>query len=233
MSDETPEAPGIEVELPALERHLLSLANIVENAFADAIVALMESDSMAASEAQREDYKAHQAWLQADSMAMDLLSSGELNLKQVQFVSAGMKIALDLKVMADEGIRISHLMSACPTDRTPPGSCTELLPEMAEMAQSMFGDSVDAFVNRDGAEAESQDLVFRELSSLHEDLVNRVNAELKSDENMPAEVATSLVLVGRSLEIIGERALDIARHVSHLYPSDMEEETSDLAGETE
>ena len=228
MSDDNPHPPGIDVELPALERHLLSLANIVENAFADAIVALMEGDTSAAEEAQREDYKAHQAWLQADSMALDLLSSGELNLKQVQFVSAGMKIALDLKVMADEGIRISNLMSACPSGGTPPGSCTELLPEMAEMAQSMFGDSVDAFVNRDGTEAESQNLVFRKLSSLHQDLVSRVNAELKSGEEIDPEMATSLVLVSRSLEIIGQRALDIASHVARLYPPEQEAETQEV-----
>jgi phosphate uptake regulator len=188
----------------------------------------MESDTSAAQEAQREDYKAHQAWLQADSMAMDLLSSGELNLRQVRFVSAGVKIALDLKVMADEGIRISKLMSACPSGGTPPGSCTELLPEMAQMAQSMFGDSIDAFVNRDGTEAESQNLVFRELGSLHEDLVSRVNAELKSGEEIDAEMATSLVLVSRSLEIIGERALDIASHVARLYPPKEEAETEEV-----
>jgi phosphate transport system protein len=228
MSDDNPQPPGIDVELPALERHLLSLANIVENAFADAIVALIEGDSSVAREAQREDYKAHQAWLQADSMAMDLLSSGELNLRQVRFVSAGVKIALDLKVMADEGIRISNLMGACPGGGAAPGSCTELLPEMAEMAQTMFGDSVDAFVNRDGTEAESQTLVFRKLSSLHEDLVSRVNAELKSAEEIDAEMATSLVLVSRSLEIIGERALDIASHVARLYPPEEEAETEEV-----
>jgi phosphate uptake regulator len=223
MSEDTPQPPGIDVELPALEKQLLSLANIVENAFADAIVALMESDSDAAREAQEEDYRAHQAWLKADSLAMDLLSSGQLNLKQVQFVSAAIKIGMDLKMMADEGIRISQLMDACPTGQNPPGSCTEVLPEMAELAQSMFGNSVDAFVNRDGTEADSQALVFRKLSSLHEDLISRADEELKSDAAMDPEMATSLVLVSRSLEIIGERALDMASHISRLYPG--EEET--------
>lgn len=233
MNAEDPRPPAIDVEMPALEKQLLSLASIVENAFADAIVALIESDAEAAHDAQREDYKAHQVWLKADSMALDLLSSGELDLHQVQFVSAGMKIALNLKVMADEGIRISHLMNACPSSGKLPGSCTELLPEMAEMAQTMFGDSVDAFVNQNATEAESQDLVFRELSSLHDQLTDRVNAELKSQENIHPEVATSLILVGRSLEIIGERSLDIANHVVRLYSEETDQHLEDLEAEAE
>ncbi len=233
MNDENPKPPAIDVEMPALEKQLLSLASIVENAFADAIVALIESDADAAHDAQREDYKAHQVWLQADSMALDLLSSGELDLHQVQFVSAGMKIALNLKVMADEGTRISHLMKACPSSGKLPSSCTELLPEMAEMAQTMFGDSVDAFVNQNAKEAESQDLVFRELSSLHEQLTDRVNTELSNQENLAPQVATSLILVGRSLEIIGERSLDIANHVVRLYSEESDQHLEDLEAEAE
>ncbi|MFP4176732.1 MAG: phosphate signaling complex PhoU family protein [Planctomycetota bacterium] len=234
MNEDSPKPPEIDEELSALEEQILSLANIVENTFADAVVALMESDSGAASQAQREDYKAHQIWLQADSMALDLLSSGQLQLKQVKKVAADTKIAHDLKVMADEGIRIAHLMRACPTEGDMPACCTELLPEMIEMAQSIFGDSVDAFVNRDATEAKSQDFVFRQLSSQHEELINQVNTELDSPEApLNPEVATSLVLVSRSLEIIGERSLDMANHVAKLCGDRNSNHVNDLDGDIE
>jgi phosphate uptake regulator len=104
---------------------------------------------------------------------------------------------------------------------------------MAEMAQTMFGDSVDAFVNQNATEAESQDLVFRKISSLHEQLTERVNTELAGEEKISPEVATSLILVGRSLEIIGERSLDIANHVVRLYSEETDQHLEDLQAEAE
>ena len=231
MSEEKPQPPEIEEELPALQKQLLSLAGIVESVFADAVVALIEGDISAANEARLEDYKAHQAWLQADTLAVDLLSTGRLTLDQVRFVCAGVKIASDLKLMADEGIRVARQMRSFPNGNVPPGPCTEVLPRMADIAQSMFSDSIESLVNEDATEAHSLHLVFRELSSLNRELQERVNEDLASDGKLPPPVGTCLVLVGRSLEAIGERALDIAGHVTHLYPA--EENTDELQAEAE
>ncbi|MBS3762992.1 MAG: hypothetical protein KGZ25_06785 [Planctomycetes bacterium] len=223
--------PDAEEELRTLKSQILSLAGIVESVFTEATVALVDNDIAAAREAKVEDYKAHQEWLRVDTLACDLLSTGKLELDDVQFVCAAIKMALNLRMMADQAVAISKRMQACPAGEIPPGPCTEILPRMVELSQSIYSDSIEAFVNRDGAEAQSQHLVFRELSSLNDDLVERVKEEMVEEQNLPAEVGTALILVGRSLEFIGEHTLDIANYVSHLYPT--EDHSEELEGETE
>jgi len=227
--EEKPQPPSVEEELATLQEQVLALASDVEAVFADAVVALMENDSSAARDARVEDYKAHEAWLEADALSADLLNSGWLNLEQVHFVCASIKIALNLRQMADEGIRLSRHMSECSVSELP-APTRETLANMAEITESMFSDSVDAFVNRDATEAQSLNPVFHELGSLKNDLLEQVRTDLH-ERNVSAQAGVATALVARSLLNMGEHALDIANHVSHLYRAREEKPATDDAEE--
>jgi phosphate uptake regulator len=214
--DEHSKAAG---ELKALEQHLGALAEIVESEFAESVMVLMEGDFGAAQEVRVEDYKAHQAWLQADSVCVDLLASGELGLKEVQFVSTAIKAAMWLKMSADESARISRLMRECSPNDVGSDGPMETLGEMATLTQSMLSEGVEAFINRDGGAAQRLHLVFGELGSLRRRLVEQVAGKVPSAAKGAGRTFASLLMVGCSLEAIGEYVLELAAHTARLYLS--------------
>ncbi|MDP6107617.1 MAG: PhoU domain-containing protein [Candidatus Brocadiia bacterium] len=110
MTDQQKPA-GVNEGLAAVHGQLVNLADIVESAFAESILALVESDEVAAQEARLDDYKAHSVWLRVDGLCTGILSTGTLSLKEFHFVCGAIKIAMDLKLMADEALSIDRHMA--------------------------------------------------------------------------------------------------------------------------
>jgi len=203
-------------ELDALRERILTLADTVESVFAEAILALVEGDFRVAREVQLEDYKAHKLWLETDALCIGLLAGGKLDTEQVRFVACALKVAMDLKRIADEAVFVSRCLDACPEGELPPGPWSEVLPRMADLAQSLFTNSVESMVNRDPALAATLQPTFKELTALNARAVREANEELASEAPTTPRVQTTLVLVAHAFEHIGQHALDVAHHVRHL-----------------
>jgi phosphate uptake regulator len=223
MPDNRENAEAAAEELEVLSRHLGSLAEIVESVFAESLMVLMESDPGAAQEVRVEDYKAHKAWLQAESLCVDLLAGGDLGLREVQFVTSAIRMTMWLKLTADEAASISYRIREYPPAQPGGEEAMGTLAEMATLTQSMLSDGVAAFLNKDGAEAQRLHLVFRELSSLRKRLDQQAAGTISSVGGEFGPAALSLVLVGASLESIGEYVLELESEISRLYPAEGEE----------
>jgi phosphate uptake regulator len=190
----------------------------VESVFAESIIALVDGDLAAARDVRQEDYKAHRAWLQADKISVDLLAGGGLSLDGVQMVCAAIKTALDLKMMADEGMRISQLIRLCSAEKLSRGAATDVIPRMAEITQGMLSDVTGALVNRSPVDAQRLHSASVTLETLNKDLFDHLAADLGAAK-LPANVALALVLVGRAFADMGRYALDIAGHVPTIHVS--------------
>lgn len=217
-------------EIETLQEQLASLSDIVESVFAESIIALVDGDLAAAREVRQEDYKAHKVWLQADRLCVDLLASGALSLDDVNLVFASVKIALALKMMADEAMHISQLISMCSAEKLSRGAATDLIPRMAEITQSMLGDTSEALVNRSPIEAKKSRTACRKLDSLNRRLFEQLAEETVSAKQ-PAQVALALVLVGRAFTDMGRYALDIANHIPDVPRNEGPEEAPADEGE--
>ena len=214
MTDEHSKAAE---ELKVLSQHLVSLAEIVESVFADAVLGLMEGDFSAAREVRAEDYKAHQAWLQAESLCVELLVSGELSLKDVQFVTTAIKIAMWLRLAADESASISQHIRECSPAHLGPDGPMRTLAEMSTLTQSMLSDGIEAFVNWDAGHTQGLHHVFRELTSLGKQLTEQSAEKIPSADKDAGATLLSAVVVAHSLEAIGEYVLEISAHIARLY----------------
>jgi len=203
-------------EVKAVRRRILSLAGIVESAFADAVLALAGAGPNVAREVRREDYKAHKVWLETDGLCVGLLAAGQLQAEQVHYVAAAIRIGMNLKQMADKAVCISRYMKACPDGGVPPGPWTELLPRMAEIGESMLNSSLECLATYDAEAAKALQMVSRESSSLNAQLLQQVNDGLAS-RRLPPHIGTAIVLAGNALEEIGQYALDVANQVRRLY----------------
>ncbi len=232
-SEKNNSRPNIGAELNALREQVLSLASIVESLFAESIIALVDGDSDAAHEAQLEDYRAHNVWLKADSLSVSLLSTGKLELKEVHLICAMAHIALNLKRMADKGIKIARMINECPVDSLPAGTCRDKLSKMTDISQTMFSNSIEAFINKDPSEANGLHPLYKEVNELAAELHRCVNEELKTTKSLPLEAGTALVVIGENIANIAEFALDNGNCVARLYPENNHRSSSDLDGERE
>ncbi len=197
------------------ERRFVALGNAVESLFADSVVALLECSEQTAGQLREEDYKAHELWLQTDKLCLQTLSDGQIEPAQARMLVALIRMAADLKRTADESLRIGQTLRASQAHCILEADPTGCLPRMVELVQSMHGDVLEAFINRDAAQASALHLIFGELASLNEQVSRELPGHV-AEERVPVELALALVGVGQRLERIADEVLDISNHVAHL-----------------
>jgi phosphate transport system protein len=133
-----------EVELKELRERVLKLGIMVENAIRDSVKALVERDSELAREVVRRDHLVN-----AQDVAIDLECIRLLALRQpmgsdLRFITTTMKITTDLERMGDLAVNIAE--RALELNEEPQLKPFVHIPRMAELAQAMVKDTLDAFV---------------------------------------------------------------------------------------
>lgn len=133
-----------DVELRELRERVLKLGIMVENAIRDSVKALVERDSVLAREVIRRDHL-----INAQDVAIDLECIRLLALRQpmgsdLRFITTTMKITTDLERMGDLAGNIAE--RALELNEEPQLKPFVNIPRMAELAQAMVKDTLDAFV---------------------------------------------------------------------------------------
>ncbi|MFO8008332.1 MAG: phosphate uptake regulator PhoU [Candidatus Brocadiia bacterium] len=198
-----------------LERRLVLLGNTVESLFADSVVALVERGAESADELRAEDYKAHEQWREVDGLCVELLRDGRAEDDHFNHVAAALKIAADLRRIADESMRIGEDLRACAASSLLEADPSGLLPQMVELAQEMLSEMLGAFVDHDGTRASALHLVFRELASARTEAGGKLPQAVE-DGSLAAAVGMALFGVTQRLERIGDEVLDACNQVTHL-----------------
>jgi phosphate transport system protein len=128
----------------------------------------------------------------------------------LRFITSAMKIVTDLERMGDEAVNIAE--RTIPLNQEPQLKPYIDIPRMAGIAQSMVGDVLHAFVNRNSKQArsvcESDDLV----DALNDQVFRELLTFMMSDPTTITR-AMHLLIVSRSLERIADHATNIAEDV--------------------
>lgn len=210
-SKEERTGPGVR----QLERRLVLLGNTVESLFADSVVALVERGAESEDELRAEDYKAHEQWLEVDGLCVELLEAGLDEGDHISHVAAVLKIAADLRRIADESLRIGEDLRACVVPSLLEADPSGLLPRMVGLTQEMLSEVLGAFVEHDATRASALHLVFRELASAKADAAEQLSQAVQEGPVAP-EVGMALFGVAQRLERIGDEVLDACNQVTHL-----------------
>jgi len=201
-------------QLAELAQQVVAMGNMVESLFADSVVGLIERRRDTAQPLRMEDCRAHELRIRIDRRCMELLTQAGLDAGRVRFVMACTHIATNLKHAADESVGIAQLAQDCDLNSLPDDTGMDALPRMADLTQSMLSDCIEAFINRDAAEASSLHAVFRKVASLRDGV--QADAERSiTDGLLPVAVGCRLVGIGQRIARIGDEVLDIANQVSH------------------
>lgn len=131
-------------ELKALRERVLKLGGMVETAIRDSVKSLVERDTNLAREVIRRDHLINAEDVGIDEECVRLIALRQPMARDLRFITTTMKITTDLERMGDLAVNIAE--RALELNEEPLLKPFVNIPKMAEFAQSMVKDSLDAFV---------------------------------------------------------------------------------------
>ena len=202
-----------ESDLQGLKNRLLNMGALVEERVHGAIQALMERNIEAADAIARGDGEVNALQIEIDDRCLKILALQQPMASDLRLITSAMKINADLERIGDQAVNIAE--NAIKMLAAPPLKPLIDLPRMAEIAERMTRDSLDAFVRRDPALAREVLSRDDEVDGL-KDTVFRVLLTYMMADPGTIERALALILISRNIERIADHATNIAEDVIFL-----------------
>ena len=209
-------------ELDQLEATLQEEGALVLRALRGAINALEQRDEELADEVIAFDDDVDARYIRIQEGIELLLSRQTPVASDLRLVLAILHINLHLERMADYCVTIAKLSKLVP-DVDPSPRFIEGFEEMGSRCEEMIRIALDSFANRDLEAAESLVTLDELIDRANRRVVERI-LELGEAAAM-REYGLRMVLVSRSLERIGDHAVDIGEQVAYLLTAEFREFT--------
>ena len=199
--------------IQGLKTRLLNMGALVEERLHHSVQALMERRLDVAEEVIVGDGEVNDLQIEIDDRCLKLLALQAPMATDLRLITVAIKINADLERIGDQAVNIAE--NAVKILKAPPLKPLLDIPRMAEMAEQMTRDRLDAFVRRDAALARSV-LARDDEVDLMKDQVFRVLLTYMMADPGTIERALSLILVSRNLERVADHATNIAEDVIFL-----------------
>jgi phosphate transport system protein len=205
-------------ELEALKQTLLAMGGLVEDQIRRVMIALLERDADQAQEVIDRDRQVNAYDVEVDEKCVELLALHQPTAGDLRFITTAMKIVTDLERIGDQAVNIAQ--RALELNREPQLKPYIDLPRMAERAQGMVKESLDAFVARDTALARRVCAADAEVDALKEQIFRELLTFMMEDARTIPR-AIRLILISRFLERVADHATNIAEMVIYMVESKM------------
>ncbi len=202
-----------EEELQALKQRLLNMGALVEERIHQAILALLEHRQDLAEQVVAGDRQVNDLQVEIDDRCLKLLALQQPVGIDLRLITSAMKINADLERMGDQAVNIAETVLRLLT-QAPLRSVVDVA-RMAELAEAMVRDALDAFVRKDSAAA--RQVLKRDDAVDHlKDSIFRVLLTYMMADPGTIDRALSLILISRNLERIADHATNVAEDVIFL-----------------
>ena len=209
-------------ELDQLEASLQEEGSLVLRVFRGALNALGQRDVELADDVIAFDDDVDRLYLHVEEGIESLLARQTPVAVDLRLVLAMLHTNLHLERMADYSVTIAKLTKLVADVEGDP-ALMQTLQEMGDRAEEMIRVALDAFANRDLAAAESLVDLDELIDRSNRRFVERV-VEIVSEPGV-REWVLQMVLVSRTLERIGDHAVDIGEQVAYLLTAEFREFT--------
>ena len=205
-------------ELDALKQTLLAMGGLVEDQIRRVMTALLERDTMLAQEVIDGDAQVNAYDIEVDEQCVNLLALHQPAAGDLRFITTAMKIVTDLERIGDQAVNIAQ--RALELNQEPQLKPYIDLPRMADRAQRMVKESLDAFVARDTELARRVCGANAEVDALKEQIFRELLTFMMEDARTIPR-AIRLILISRFLERVADHATNIAEMVIYLVEGKM------------
>jgi phosphate transport system protein len=197
-------------ELKLLQTKILEMGGFIERQIGDALTALVERNDDLARLTIDRDHTVNRMDVEIDELCIRLLALHQPTARDLRLITTGLKITTDMERIGDMAVNVCE--RALELNREPQLKPFIDIPRMADVAQQMLRESLDAFVRED---VELALKVCRDddvIDDLNDQLFRELLSYMMED---PKTVTRSirLLFVSKYFERIADHATNIAEMV--------------------
>ena len=197
-------------QLHELYQKVVAMGLIAESMIQTAVSSLIERNEALAKQVFAKEDEVNALQVEIDDRCVKLTAMNQPVAQDARFLFMASRIGGELERVADQAINICQ--NAHFVLEAPPLRPILDLPAMAEVAQKMVRDSINAMANRDTNLA-NQVLEEEKRVDAYRDQIFRTLLTYMMADPATIQRALSLILIARNLERIGDHATNIAEEV--------------------
>lgn len=213
-------------ELQHMSADLISLANKVDEAIDQAMLALEQKDSSTAVRVIYADDDIDQLRYIIEDRVLRLIATQQPIATDLRTAIATLHIATELERMADHASGIARIVER--TVSEDPFDTLYKLPKMAKHARIMLNQGIKAYTEKDLDLAQQVIERDEKIDKKYRQLFKESLTDMRDEEYVRR--GTFLLWAGHNMERIGDRAVNIAQRVIFMltgeYPEQSNEETN-------
>jgi len=203
-----------EDQLEELKERMLFMSSLVEKAIHMSLDGLNRRDESQATHVIVDlEPQINELHLELDDRALQLLALQQPLAVDLRSITATMKINSDLERLGDQAVNIAQRALSLASQPAPKQLID--IPRMADIAEKMVKDALDAFVRRDTELARQVVLRDDEVDNYRDLIFRELIAHMIKDPRHILQ-ALDLILVSRNLERIADHATNIAEDVIYM-----------------
>ncbi|NLT13159.1 MAG: phosphate signaling complex protein PhoU [Clostridiales bacterium] len=196
-------------QLALLNKELITMGALCENAIALSVKALLTGDMTLAKKVRQIETEIDDSEKTIESICMKLLLHQQPVARDLRQISAALKLITDMERIGDQAADIAEIVQLA---NIRADEETVYIGDMARATIKMVTDSVDAYVNRDPEMAQK----VIDYDDVVDDLFNKVKQSLITsieEKQINGEYAIDLLMIAKYFERIGDHAVNIAEWV--------------------
>jgi phosphate transport system protein len=213
MSEREHTSKNFELQLRTLKDRLLLMGHHAEKMIADAMTALVERRPSLADEVIKSDDTLDHLELEIDNLCYGILALEQPVARDLRFIATALKIVRDIERIGDIAVNIAE--RARELIQEPVLKRLIDFPIMAQAAQRILKNSLDAFVNSDAELAEKVIRDDRTIDDLYEQMFRELLTYMMEDTRYISR-ALKLIFIAKHLERVGDHSANIAEMVIFL-----------------
>lgn len=196
----------LEGDFQALKERVRFMGQVVDRQVTYATAALAQRDLAAADLVIGGDSQVNELEREIDARCVRALALFQPAASDLRFVAAVLKIVTDLERIGDFAVSIAKSVASVGVNRLR----SEIeLPAMTEAALCVLRGALDAFLLRNGAEAERASKADAQVTALTLKLAQEVRDEIHRDPRV-LETGIAVLFVSKYIERIAEHAANVA-----------------------
>lgn len=196
-------------QLDRLNKELITMGALCENAIADSARALVDGELRMAEAVPELAARIDQKEREIESMCLKLLLQQQPVATDLRVISSALKMITDMERIGKQSADIAEIVTMANIKNT---DDTDDIHNMAIAASKMVTDSIDAFVKKD-ADAAKAVIDYDDVVDGFFDKIKKMIAVYFGRPDADSEYAIDLLMIAKYLERIGDHAVNIANWV--------------------
>ncbi len=201
-------------ELENLRSDISEMGNLVGLAIGEAVKALATQNIDLASKIMAGDDIIDAIEVDIEDKCMVLIARQQPLARDLRIIGTGLKITTDLERIGDHAFDIAKIAIKV-AESGPLVKPLVDLPRMADMAQKMLKESLEAYINLDITLAEQVCQADDSVDDIYQQIFRELLTYMMEDPRTISQ-ATQLIFVARYLERVADHATNIAEWVIYL-----------------